>query len=125
MSTETIRATDNPALANKLAAEAISDREVAAPAPKVEIPLPPDSVVELPGGLFDPFDGVTTTAEIRELTGADEEVIARIGDPGKALLTILERATVKVGDKKADKETLDALYPLSYLQLLQLLFLLF
>jgi 5,10-methenyltetrahydromethanopterin hydrogenase len=109
MSTETIRATDNPALANKLAAEAISDREVAAPAPKVEIPLPPDSVVELPGGLFDPFDGVTTTAEIRELTGADEEVIARIGDPGKALLTILERATVKVGDKKADKETLDAL----------------
>lgn len=109
MSTETISASNNPALANKLVAEAISEREVARPAPKVEIPLPPDTHVDLPGGLLDPFDGAITTAEIRELTGADEEVIAKIGDPGKALLTILERATVKVGDKEADKETLDAL----------------
>ena len=109
MSTETISAANNPALANKLAAQALSEQEVAAPAPKVETPLPPDTQVELPGGLTDPFEGVISTAEIRELTGADEEVIARIGDPGKALLSILERATVKVGDKPADKETLDAL----------------
>lgn len=109
MSTETISAANNPALANKLVSEALSEQEVAAPAPKAEIPLPPDTQVELPGGLLDPFEGITNTAEIRELTGADEELIAKIGDPGKALLTILERATVKIGDKKADKESLDAL----------------
>ena len=109
MSTETISASNNPALANKLVSEALSETEVAVAAPKVEIPLPPETQVELPGGLLDPFDGLITTAEIRELTGADEEVIARIGDPGKSLLSILERATVKIGDKKADKETLDAL----------------
>lgn len=109
MSTETISASNNPDLANKLVSEALSEREVAGPAPKVDIPLPPDTQVELLGGLTDPFEGTISTAEIRELTGADEEVIARIGDPGKALLSILERATVKVGDKPADKETLDAL----------------
>jgi 5,10-methenyltetrahydromethanopterin hydrogenase len=109
MSTETISASNNPALANKLVSEALSETEVAGPAPKAEIPLPPETQVELPGGLLDPFDGLVNTAEIRELTGADEEVIARIGDPGKSLLSILERATVKIGDKSADKETLDAL----------------
>lgn len=109
MATETISASNNPALANKLVAEATSAQEVAAPTPKVEVPLPPDTLVTLPGGLTDPFEGTITTAEIRELTGSDEEIIARIGDPGKALLTILERATVKIGDKPADKETLDAL----------------
>ena len=107
MSTETISASNNPALANKLVSEALSETEVAGPAPKAEIPLPPETQVELPGGLLDPFDGLVNTAEIRELTGADEEVIARIGDPGKSLLSILERATVKIGDKSADKETLD------------------
>lgn len=109
MATETISASNNPALANKLVAEATSAQEVATPTPKVEVSLPPDTSVVLPGGLTDPFDGTINTAEIRELTGSDEEIIARIGDPGKALLTILERATVKVGDKPADKETLDSL----------------
>lgn len=101
----------NPALANKLAAEAMASaaQEVVSQPVVVDTNLPPDLVVELPGGLFDPFDGVTTTAEIRELTGADEEAIARINDAGKALLTILERATVKIGDKKADVDTLDQL----------------
>lgn len=110
MSTETISASANPDLANKLAAEAVSASEQEATrAPKMEIQSPPDTQVELPGGLFDPFDGITTTVEIRELTGADEEAIAKVSDPGKALLLILEKATVMVGDKKADKETLDAL----------------
>jgi hypothetical protein len=111
MSTETISASNNPDLANKLAAEAVaaSTEQEAVRAPKVEIASPPETQVELPGGLFDPFDGIISTVEIRELNGADEEAIAKVTDQGKALLLILEKATVMVGDKKADKETLDAL----------------
>lgn len=109
MSTETISASSDPALANKLVNQALSEQEVVVAASKTEIPSPPDTQVELPGGLFDPFDGLITTVEIRELTGADEEQLARILDAGKGLLAILEKATVKIGDKPADKETLDSL----------------
>ena len=101
---KTINAASNPALANQLVEEALTER--AAPR-DISVATPPDTVVELAGGLFDPFEGVIRTAEVRELTGADEEVIARIGDNGKALLAILERAVVKIGDKKADKDMLD------------------
>ena len=106
-----ISSQSNPALANKLAAEAMAsaEKEVVSQPVKVAADLPPDLTVELPGGLYNPFDGVTTTAVVRELNGADEEAIARIADAGKALITILERATVKIGDKKADQETLDLL----------------
>jgi len=109
MSTETISASSDPTLANKLVNQALSEQEVVVAASKTEIPSPPDTQVELPGGLFDPFDGLTTTVEIRELTGADEEQLAKILDAGKGLLSILEKATVKIGDKPADKETLDSL----------------
>jgi len=109
MSTETISASSDPTLANKLVNQALSEQEVVVAASKTEIPSPPDTQVELPGGLFDPFDGLTTTVEIRELTGADEEQLAKILDAGKGLLAILEKATVKIGDKPADKETLDSL----------------
>jgi hypothetical protein len=109
MSTETISASSDPALANKLVNQALSEQEVVVAASKTEIPSPPDTQVELPGGLLDPFEGLTTSVEIRELTGADEEQLARITDAGKGLLSILERATVKVGDKPADKDTLDSL----------------
>jgi hypothetical protein len=53
---------------------------------------------------------VIDTAEVRELIGSDEEAISKVGNSAKALLTILERATVKIGDEPATKETLDALY---------------
>jgi hypothetical protein len=106
---ETISAMDNPVAANQLIEAALSDQEVKAPKVKTSIPLPPDTEIKLPGGLYDPFDGVIKTAEVRELTGADEEAIARISDPAKALLTILERAVVKIGDKPASKELLDVM----------------
>lgn len=113
MDTETkVDAQSNPALANQLAAKAMAEaqQDVMVTATKpVAVTTPPDLTVELPGGLFDPFEGTTRTAEIRELNGADEEAIARITDAGKALLTVLERATVKIGDKLADKDSLDTL----------------
>lgn len=107
--TETISAAENPALANKLVAQALSEQEAVVKAKKPKIQLPPDTHVELAGGLDDPFEGTTYTAEVRELTGADEEAISKISDPGKALLAILERAVVKIGDKDADKDSLDLL----------------
>jgi hypothetical protein len=113
MTTDTsINAANNPALANELAAKAMAspDPVVASSNVKVTTTPPPDTTVELLGGLMDPFLGLISTAEIRELNGLDEELLSKVTDPGKALLTILERATVKIGDELADKETLDALY---------------
>jgi hypothetical protein len=106
----TISAVENPALANQLAAEAMSAaQEPAAPVVKTAVQLPPETEVKLPGGFLDPFVGLIDTAEIRELNGADEEAISKVNDPGKALMTVLERATVKIGEEKATKATLDAL----------------
>lgn len=108
----TISAEQNPDLVNKLAQEAmaISSQEATVQAMKLDIKLPPDTTVSLPGGLFDPFNGIINTAEVRELNGIDEEAISKINDPGKALLLILERATVKIGNEPATNELLDALY---------------
>ena len=108
--TETeINAAENPALANKLVEQALAEQEVVTKAKKPKVQLPPDTQVELAGGLEDPFEGNIYTAEIRELTGADEEAISKVSDPGKALLLVLERAVVKIGDNKADKDSLDTL----------------
>jgi hypothetical protein len=103
-----IVATDNPDAANKLVENALNSAE-AAQLEKAPVALPPDGEVILPGGLYDPFEGSISTAVVRELTGSDEEVIARISDPGKSLLTILERAVIKIGNEDATKETLDQL----------------
>jgi len=76
----------------------------------VVIPSLPDTTVTLAAGLIDPFAGtVSTTAEVRELNGADEEAIAKLSDPGKALLAILERATVSIGEEPATKQLLGSL----------------
>ena len=113
MTTDTvINASQNPDLVNRLAKEAmaISDQEATVRAAKLDITLPPDTTVSLPGGLLDPFNGMINTAEVRELNGIDEEAISKINDPGRSLLLILERATVKIGEEPATKELLDALY---------------
>lgn len=112
MSTNTITAAENPALANKLAQEAtqIIVEEVVGSTPMITIPSLPDTNIELPGGFYDPLeDTLVTTAEVKELTGADEEDIVRITEIGKALMVILQKGTVSVGGKPADKETLELL----------------
>jgi hypothetical protein len=106
----TINAAQDPTTANKLAAEAMSDQEATVKALKPDTKLPPATDVILPAGLIDPFDGEITTAEVRELTGADEEAISKLADSAKALLVILERGTVKIGDQKATEALLDSLY---------------
>ena len=112
MTTQTLNAAENPALANKIAQEItkVQVEETVGSVPTITIPSLPDTNIELPGGFYDPLDDqLVTTAEVRELTGADEEAIVKITEPGKALMTILEKATVSLGGKPADKETLSML----------------
>lgn len=113
MDTETvINSHTNPDLANKLVKEAteLSEQEVMVKAVKPPLTMPPVPEVELPGGLLDPFKGIISTAEVRELNGVDEEAISKIPDTAKSLLAILERATVKIGEEKATKDLIDSLF---------------
>ena len=104
--TKTISAAANPALANNLINQAMAET----PEQKeVEIKTPLDTVVTLPCGYLTAEGEVITQAEVRELTGKDEEAISRTTSLGKALITILQRGTVRIGDEKADDKILDQL----------------
>jgi len=107
MTTTQVSAVNNPSLANKLVEEALSQVEQAPV--KQKVATPPDTSVTLSAGVLDPIDGLIMTAEVRELTGADEEAIAKASDTGKALLTILDRAVVKVGDHESPKDLMDVM----------------
>ena len=103
----TIKAADNPALANQLLNKALNETPAQEVAP--EITSPSDTTVDLPGGYLTATGEVIRTAEVRELTGKDEEIISKTDNLGKALMTILQRGTVKVGDLPADEKLLDEL----------------
>jgi hypothetical protein len=68
---------------------------------------PSDNEVILPGGYVSPGGILAKTAEVRELTGADEEAISRAGSLGKSLTTILQRGVVAIGEEPVGKHTLD------------------
>ena len=55
------------------------------------------------------FGELHKTAEVRELTGADEEAVAKAGSTGKALNVLLQRGLVKLGANDAKKDDLDIL----------------
>ena len=104
--TQTISAAANPALANNLIAQATAEK---AEVREAKILNPTENIVTLPGGYITFAGEIVTEAEVRELTGKDEEAIARASNTGKALLTILQRGTVRVGDERADEKLLDRL----------------
>lgn len=79
------------------------------PAPVIKTRAPSESEVKLPGGFIDLDGELHTTAEVRELTGADEEAVAKAGGSGKALNVLLARGLVKIGPNKATSSDLDAL----------------
>lgn len=61
------------------------------------IPAPADCLVTLPAG-FELDGAIHTEAEVRELTGADEEALARVrSNPLRMLETLLELGTVSIG----------------------------
>jgi hypothetical protein len=105
--TKTINAAANPALANNLLNQAMNEVPENSFTPEIKSPL--DNMVDLPGGYITPAGEVLRVAEVRELTGRDEETISKASSVGKALLTILQRGTVKVGDIPATEDVLDKL----------------
>jgi endogenous inhibitor of DNA gyrase (YacG/DUF329 family) len=82
----------------------------AATKPETPIPMAPEpDWLELPVGLQTPA-GVVTRVQVRELNGFDEEAVARSKTIGAALLTILERATVRIGDEPSSPALLRELF---------------
>lgn len=106
MTTKTISAAANPALANKAAQEILDEKPEQI---EVRITPPSETSVTLPGGYINAAGEVITDAEVRELNGKDEEEIARATTLGKALMTILKRGTVSVGNEPATDQLLDSL----------------
>ena len=104
--TNKISAAVNPALANDLLNKALNtEPEEVNP----EIVSPSDTTVTLPGGYVNAAGEVIRTVEVSELKGKDEEAISKTTNLGKAIMTILQRGTVKVGTEVADDKILDAL----------------
>lgn len=102
--TNTISAAANPAMANKAVQNILAEKPQEI---EVRITPPSDTVVTLPGGYITSAGEVTTEAEVRELNGRDEEEISKATSLGKALLTILKRGTVRVGDESVTDQMLD------------------
>lgn len=75
----------------------------------IETRAPSESEIELPGGFIEQNGNVLTTADVQELTGADEEAIQKAGSTGKALNVLLQRGLVKLGSRDVTKDDLDAL----------------
>lgn len=71
-------------------------------------PLPVTSV-RLPAGYLLPDGSVEYDVEVRELNGEDEEALAKSPSTARALMTILTRATVRIGDTKATADLLDGM----------------
>lgn len=105
MENQTVNAATNPGLANKLVNQAVAENTDAPEPAKIKAPL--DIVVDLPGGYISPTGEVHRTAEVKELTGFDEEAIVKASNLPKALAVALSRGTVKIGDIRATEDVLD------------------
>lgn len=96
----------NPELANSLISQVLQDSSEETPE---EVMASSENLVNLPGGYVTLTGEVLKIAEVRELTGKDEEIIARTTNLGKIFPTILSRGVVSIGNVKADESILDAL----------------
>jgi hypothetical protein len=79
------------------------------PVKEIKTESPSNLVVELPGGFITQEGSLINKAKVRELTGVDEEIIARSESEAKALQVILQRGLEELGDKKPSENDLDAL----------------
>jgi len=109
MESNTISAAANPELVNELVEKAVHSGKENDQPKEVHIKFPTKVTVDLPGGYITPAGEVIREATVRELTGRDEEAISRVNTVGKALLTILSRGTVSVGNEPATEDLLDQL----------------
>lgn len=69
----------------------------------------PETSVTLAGGFVTEDMEIVYDVEVRELTGLDEEAIAKAPSVGRALQVILERGTVTIGGTKATRDMLDTM----------------
>jgi len=107
MANKTINAAENAAMANNLVQTALEEPTEKKESAKLTAPYP--STVTLPGGFITPAGEIVTTAEVKELTGRDEEAIVKAQNIGRALATILSRGVVSIGDQPATEGLLDSL----------------
>jgi len=107
MTTKTINAAANPAMANNILNQVMNEQIEDGFNPQIKSPV--DNTVELPGGYINSAGELLRTAEVRELNGRDEEAISKASNVGKALITIIQRGTVSIGDIKADEPLLEKL----------------
>jgi len=96
--------TDNPA-SIKAAIESLEAPEAVI----VETVAPSNNEVTLPGGFITKEGSLVKYAEVRELTGIDEEAIAKAGSAGRALMIMLQRGLVSLGMETASREDIDGL----------------
>jgi hypothetical protein len=104
-----LKASDNPTLATELVNQALSD-VAQDEAPDIELKLPSETTVDLPGGYITLEGEVLRTAEVRELNGKDEELISRSNTVGKMLNTIVSRGTVSIEGHPVNEAMLDRMF---------------
>lgn len=93
----------NDEIARVLAAS--EPEEVEQDSSRPDILLPMDNEFDLPGGYISPVGEVALDAEVRELTGRDEELIAKSTTRAKALDVVLSRGLIRVGNSTPDDVT--------------------
>jgi hypothetical protein len=98
----------NPNLLNDLAQKAMS-APVEQTIEPAQIEEPSETLVILPGGYVNSAGEVIKTAEVRELTGKDEEFMSKANTLSRGFLGLLERAVVKIGDLPSTAALLDEL----------------
>jgi hypothetical protein len=78
----------------------------------VPVPVPPDTTVNLPGGLINLHGQLIDTAEVQELNGEDEEFLAKEKGSDtvpKIITSILCRGVVQLGDFPLNRTTFNSL----------------
>lgn len=115
-----VSSSENPQAAAALAQDLFSTGPLLPPngiEPDEENPnlisRPPECQVSLPGGLVTVEGDLVQDAEVRELTGADEEALAKADiakSPGRFVAVLLKRGVARLGDEEPPSPTtLDAL----------------
>jgi hypothetical protein len=107
-----IDAADNPALAEQMINSIMSEAErpvIETESVSVTLDAPDELVFDLPNGYLSFPGGLVQEVEVRELTGRDEEALARLKTSEKILQEILRRGVVRIGTEKPTDEILDAL----------------
>lgn len=87
----------------------IAEAAMAEPEVEIATEAPPSPEVILPGGFIEADGSVVKTAEVRELNGEDEEIIAKASSASKALSLILTRGVIGIGDREVTKDDFDKL----------------